>query len=173
MNKKPTPKATAPVKTPAPKAPTRKPFEAPDDANANLREAWVRFVDLYNARAPAARKGKVSASESEELGFLSARILDDLDMPVPAEYLAGDPYQRDDVPLPDKVDFGPRAEPSSEVEYAVLNALLTIHVRRIARDPFRLRELYVTAQNDVDIRMQYRLMLGEMARLATAMTGVH
>ena len=171
MNKKPAPgTGRRPFAAPAPGT-GRKPLEAPVGANADLREAWVRFIDLHNARTARARKGKVSASESEELGFLFARILDDLGMPVPVEYSAGDPYQRDDVPLPDKVDFGPRAEPSSEVEYAILNALLTIHVRRIARDPLKLRQLYVTAQNDVDIRMQYRLMLGEMAQLATAMSG--
>lgn len=173
MNKKPAPKATALVKTPAPKVPTRKRYQAPDWVHAALREARLRFIDLHSARPVLAYKGKVSANESEELGFLFARILDDLDMPVPFEYSAGDPYQRDDVPLPDKVDFGPRKVPSTEVENAVLNALLTIHVRRIARDPFKLRELYVTAQNDVDKRMWYRCMLGEMARLATAMPGAH
>ncbi len=188
MNKKPTPKAAVPGTARKPfeapgtarkpfEAPSpvtgRKPFEAPVDANADLRVAWLFYILLDSARPVLACKGKVSAMESEELGFLFARILDDLDMPVPAEYSAGDPYQRDDVPLPDKVDFGPRAEPDSEVGYAILNALLTIHVRRIARDPLKLRQLYVTAQADVDTRMQYRYMLGEMARRATRMPGAH
>ena len=144
MNKKPTPKAKAPAKKPAPKAapapvqkaalkaPGRKPFEAPgtgrkpferfDDVAADLQEIRLRFIDMHNVRPVLACKGKVTAMESEEIGFLFARVLDDLDMPVPWEYSGFDPYQRDDVPLPDRVDFGPRKQPANEVENALLNA---------------------------------------------------
>ena len=170
--RKPAPKATASAKKPAParKQPQKVVMVG---ADAELRGGYARFCDMHNARPVLAYKGKVAATESEELGFLAARILDDLDMPVPWGYSGFDPYQRDDVPLPSKVNFGPRKQPANEVENALLNALITIHFRRIARDPVKLRALYVAAQNDIETRMWYRCMLGEMARLATAMPGAH
>ena len=172
--RKPFEKVSAPVREPYQKVPGRKPYQtATTDADAELREGFMRFLDLHNARPVLACKGKVSANESEELGFLFARMLDDLEMPVPAEYSAGDPYQRDDVPLPYPVDFGPRKVPTDEGEYAVLNALLIAFMRRIARNPYKLRELYVAAQNDIEKRMWYRLILGQGARFATAMPDAH
>ncbi|MDO8447984.1 MAG: hypothetical protein Q7T10_04175 [Rhodoferax sp.] len=158
MNKKPgtTPKGCAT-------------YKATDDVTADLWEAWRRFVDLHNSRQPLSWKGKFSFDESEELGFLAARILDDLCMPAPAKYTGGDPYQREGFLDPGRVGFGDLKRPATLADYLLLNELLIRLMRGVARNQRKLGALREQLQ-DVDSRMQMRRVLSEISRLATALS---
>ena len=145
------------------------PYEAANDVLADLWEAWFRFVDLHNSRQPLSRKGKFSFEESEELGFLAARILDDLRMQVPEKFAGRDPYQRQIFMDPGRVGFGYLKSPATLPDYLLLNELLIRLMRGVARNPKKLNVLREQL-TDVDSRLRARLVLREIARLATELT---
>ncbi|MDO8249101.1 MAG: hypothetical protein Q7T78_05195 [Rhodoferax sp.] len=164
-----TPKGRAPYKAATTATTGPKPYGTTDDVTADLWEAWRRFVDLHISRQPLSWGGKISFDESEELGFLASRILDDLCMPVPAKYIGRDPYQREVFLDPGRVGFGYLKKPSTLPDYLLLNELLIRLMRGVARNPKKLKALREQLQ-DVDKRMQIRRVLHEIARLATAIS---
>ena len=77
-----------------------------NDVMADVNQAWRKFCQLHGERVPLSLKGKTDFDESDELGYLAARGLDDLDMPVMAKHAAGDPYQNKVFRSCGKINFG-------------------------------------------------------------------
>ena len=156
-------------KKPATTAKASKPYETLDDVTADLSEAWRRFIDLHNGRLQLSWMGKSSFDESEELGFLAARILDDLGVSVSAKYTGRDPHQRPIFLDPGRVGFGHLKRPDTLDDYLLLNELIMRLMRGVARNPKKLSTLRDQLE-DVDKRVQTQLILKEIARLATTLS---
>ncbi len=112
-----------------------------NDVKADVNLLWQKFCELHSARLPFSWRGKSSFHESEELGFLAARGLDDVDMPVPGKYTGHDPYQREVFHSSGRIDFGTFNAADSLTDYLLLNEILTRHLREMARNPDYLANL--------------------------------
>jgi len=135
------------------------------DVMADVNLLWRKLCELDNARQRLSWEGKDDLDFPYEWGWLAARGLDDLDMPVPEKYTGHDPYQRDIFRSRGRIDFGTFKAAESPQDWARKAELLTRHLRMMVRDPNYLADMREAAHKAVEARMQMLRILGETARL--------